>query len=107
MRILIRRLQLYFRSRLAHPGRVVHRVLLEPTVDRAPIESVERQPLGQGVDLCLAISNGLEIASSYVLLKLPKQFVGLNWQAVPLRHECQGTAAIFRGAWRRPPMQRG
>jgi hypothetical protein len=50
--------------------RVVHRVLLEPTVDRSPIEIVERQPFTQRVDLCKPISNGLQIASSHVLLKL-------------------------------------
>jgi len=71
--------------------------LLEPTVDRSPIESFERQPFGQGVDLCLPISNGLQIAGPHVLLKLPEQFVDLNWHALPLRHECQGTAGIFRG----------
>jgi hypothetical protein len=71
--------------------------LLEATVDRSPIERFEPQPFGQGVDLCLPISNGLQIAGPHVLLKLPEQFVDLNWQAVLLRHECQGTAAIFRG----------
>jgi hypothetical protein len=83
MRILIAASDCTSRSRLRHPGRVVHRVLLEPTVDRSPIEIFERQPFAQRVDLCLPSSNGLQIASSHVLLKLPKQCVDLNWQPIP------------------------
>jgi len=73
-------------------------VLLEPVVDRAPVEAVPGQPFAQPVDVPDPIANRFQIVGVEVVPDIFDQFLDCQRDFVRAGHEGMRAAAVL---WRR------